>query len=78
MKCANFVYFYLSSRYFFNPKPLLDIIQYGTEALNLGILKHLRSRNGNADISTIEELRKDVYKYLFNGKGRQSGRRGYN
>ena len=77
MKCANFVYFYLSSRYFFNPKPPLDIIRYGTEALGLGILKHLRSRHGNADISTIVELREDVYKYLFNGKGRQSGRRGY-
>ena len=69
MKCANFVYFYLSLRYFFNPKPPLDIIRYGTEALGLGILKHLRSRHGNADISTTVELREDVYKYLFNGKG---------
>lgn len=53
------------------------MIRYGTEALGLGILKHLKLRHGNADISTTIELRQDVYQYLFTGKGAQSGRRGY-
>lgn len=53
------------------------MIRYGTEALALGILKHLKLRHGNADISTTFELRQDVYQYLFIGKGTQSGRKGY-
>jgi hypothetical protein len=60
-----------------SPKPPADAIRYGTEAIALGILKHLKLRHGNADICTSFDIRQDVYQYLLAGKGTPSERKGW-
>ena len=49
----------------------------GAEAIGLGLLRHLRSRHGNSDVSTTVEVRQDVFRYIFADKGRDSQRKGW-
>ena len=49
----------------------------GAEAIGLGLLRHLRSRQGNSDVSTTAEVRQDVFRYIFANKGRDSQRKGW-
>lgn len=64
-------------RHFNNPSPPKEEIRKGTEAIGLGVLQHLRSKHGHADSSTVIEIRHDVFRHLFKGRGKASGRTGF-
>ena len=49
----------------------------GAEAIGLGLLRHLRPRHGNSDVSTTVEVRQNVFRYIFANKSRDSQQKGW-
>ncbi|XP_028397550.1 uncharacterized protein LOC114521341 [Dendronephthya gigantea] len=50
-----------------NPQPSLEAIEEGRDFLLCGIQKQLKSRS---TVPTVISFRRDVFNYLFNGKGK--------
>ena len=69
--------FFNFCRSFENPTISNDERRNGEDALGLGILKHLRMKHGDSDSSTTVEMRMDVFRHIFRGKGRISRRKGW-
>ena len=57
-------------------KPTSEQIQEASDALALAILQHLKKRHQMGLATVTSNVRHDVFRYLFKGKGQPSQKRG--
>lgn len=48
----------------------------GSDAIALAILQHLKSKHQTSSAITVIDMKHDVFRYLFRGKGRTSSKAG--
>ena len=62
--CASFFF-----RLYLNPKPSLEALSEGKDALHCGVLEHLKSKSS---LPTVIPFRHDVFNFLFRNRGSKS------
>ena len=62
------------SRSYLNPKPSLEALSEGNDALHCAVLEHSKSKS---DLPTVIPFRHDVLNFLFRNRGSKSNNIGH-